>query len=174
VGWAILELIKQQGEETEHEVDDGLASSREGYLEVLDMLRYTHQEAIWDLEYMDKYYEPIDILGNLGGLTLVSPEFFPLATKIMTAVGAAVTDRSITLNGNECMQVGREVVAGHTDLKEEFLDLCGGCCLSDEDKEKMYHKLVEKVCNARFGAILRRYKDATIGRQGCWKTTQIY
>ena len=36
----------------------------------------------------------------------------------------------------------------------------------DDHKLALYKKLVTKVCNARFGAVLKRFKDKTTGCQG--------
>ena len=84
----------------------------------------------------------------------------------MNAVGAAVTVEKLALSGNECMKIGRKVIEENEELKREFLECCTDSALEQKEKDNIYNGLVTKVCNARFGAVLKIYKDRTIGRQG--------
>ena len=84
----------------------------------------------------------------------------------MTAVAAAVTEDKLVLSGNKCMKEGREEVKGNKELRREYLEWCKESSLDKKEKVKLYEELVFKVCNARFGAVLKAYKDKTIGRQG--------
>ena len=143
-----------------------------GHWELLQMMSITHQEAMSNDDYKDNCYEPLDILSNLGGLTLVSPEFFSFGEKLMNAVGSAVTDQKIVLTGTQCMELGRKVVQENGELIQAFLDCSSSSALGEEDKLEMYEDIVCKVCNARFGTVLKAHKDRTIGRQGSQRSDE--
>ena len=112
------------------------------------------------------------MLTNLGGWTLVSPEFFSFVEKLMNTVGSAVTDQKIVLTGTECMTLGRAIIEENGELIQEFLDCSSSSSLDEEDKIEMYEDIVCKVCNARLGAVLKAHKDRTIGRQGDQRSDQ--
>jgi len=163
VGWAIFEVKKVWKQKDSHDEESGEV------VELLQAMSYTHQEAITNDEYMEKCYEAYDILLNLGKMTLVSPDFFPFATNLMNCLGAAITDKSMLVDGNECMRIGTEKVTANQKLRQEFMDYCEEYDLTEARKADLYAKLVDKACHARFGGVLRVHTDTTIGRQGSKK-----
>ena len=123
-------------------------------------------------DYRENCYELLDVLSNLGGKTLVSPEFFPFGEKLINSVASSLTRNDLSLSGNQCMEEAREKVMENDEVKRDFMDCCKESNLNLKEKEKIYGQLVVKVCNARFGSILKAYKDSTIGRQGTKRTDQ--
>jgi len=97
VGWAISELQRLH---TKEHADTGEANEEsQEHWDLLDAMGYSHQEAVMNTEYMEKYYEPFDMLNNRGKLVLVHPDFYSCATNLMTAVAAAVTELKLTTLG---------------------------------------------------------------------------
>jgi hypothetical protein len=68
------------------------------------------------------------------------------------------------------MIIGEAIVGSSTELRNEFIEFCEGSQLEHKMKMEIYKDLVVKVCHARFGAVLRKYKDKTVGRQGAKRT----
>ena len=137
-------------------------------------MSYTHEEACLNQDYMNNCYAPRDMIHNRGKLLLVSPDFFPVANKLMNAVAAAVTEGKLTLKGKKAMKEGRQAIMNNDDIKQSFMDFCVGYEVENDTKkaiwkalvDKSWNALVDKVCNARFGAVLKVHKDRTTGRAG--------
>jgi len=96
----------------------------------------------------------------------VAPEYFEFGLVLIKAVGEAVTEERIVTEWNVCMANGRREVKINATIKDRFYESSTYSSLSTEEKETILDQLVDKVCIARFGAILRAHKDRTIGRQG--------
>ena len=107
VGWAVSQLLKKYKTEKENDSAEGDDDSQwDKHWELLKLMRIAHQEAILNEDYKKNCYEPLDMLSNLGGLTLVSPQFFPFGKKLMNVVGVAVTEDKIVQTGKECINLG--------------------------------------------------------------------
>ena len=167
VGWAISRLIKKYKTKIENSITEGGDGSEwDEHWELLKMMSIKHQEAILDEAYMSSCYSLSDMAMNLGGLTLVSPKFFSFGERLMEVVAGAVSDHSIVMSGNDCMELGRKLVQENIQLQFNFLECCKESLLDMTWKVDIYDELVKKVCNARFGMVLKAHKDRTIGRQG--------
>jgi len=90
----------------------------------------------------------------------------------MTAVAAAVTELKLVTRGPEAMKRGRGFVLDKEDIKKEFMTFCEEYKLPPQLKEKIYKALVDKICNPRFGAIMKVHKEKTTGRKGTKRADQ--
>lgn len=64
------------------------------------------------------------------------------------------------------MRIARKSVKDNKDIKKMFLESSKESDLEENKKMDLLNKLTDKVCNARFGAVLRQYKDHETGRRG--------
>ena len=96
----------------------------------------------------------------------VAPEFFDFGMALLEKVAKAVTDGSIRDEGNSCMEMGRKLVKNDESIKKLFLDSSQSHPMEKKEKLTLLEMIIDKVCNARFGAVLRKYKDHETGRRG--------
>ena len=167
VGWAMFSLHRKFIKEQELEWGRGNDDTKwDEKIAFMKDMRILHHEAILLPDYMANCYEPLDILSNMGGLTLVSPEYFNFGNKIMKLVAEAVDVKKFKNLGNECIKKGRKLVTENTEVREQFMECSKNSSLPEEEKKEIYNELIDKICNAKFGSVVRDYKDKNISRQG--------
>ena len=114
----------------------------------------------------------LDIVNNLGGLTLVSPKFFDFDMKLAKAAAEAMSEEKMEREGNKCMKEGRKKVKEKKEIERVFLECSIESDLEEEKRLELLDKLINKVCNARFGAVLRKCRDHKTGSQGDQRSDQ--
>jgi len=168
LGWAIFSLLEKFKERQETEWAQGEDETEfDEIIGLLKEMRILHSQAILNTAYMQNCYEPLDVMANLGGLTLVSPKFFSFGLALIKVVSGALSQELMKRDGDQCMQNARNrVKESIEELRRMFLIRAKNHPLQQAKKLEVMDKLVEKVCNARFGAVLRLFKDHETGRRG--------
>lgn len=135
-------------------------------IEFLREMRIIHSQAILDPDYMKNCYEPLDVMTNLGGLTLVSSQFFEFGKMLIKTVAEALTLEKMRRDGNKSIEEARRKVKESKEITRIFLECSKDSALEEKVKLNLLDKLVRKVCNAIFGFVLRLFKDHETGRRG--------
>ena len=141
--------------------------------EFISHMRIFHEEAMGMPEYLKECYEGSFMIQNMGFLTLVSPRYFDFATKLLTVVSSAFTQKSFAERGDQVLSSGRaEVDLNLRAVRASFLK-----CAKDDnanendhvdekDKLKVFNFIVEKTVNCWFASQLKQYRANNTGRQG--------
>jgi hypothetical protein len=167
VGWAIYSLGKRL--KAKHDKENAEGEDEPSVVEemnFLDSMSIKHCEAISMPGYMANCYEPLDVMYNLGGLTLVAPDYFDFGLALVKAVGEALSEDLIKRDGNKSMVKARKTVQANKSITQQFLECSKDCSLEESRKLRVLEWLVEKTCNARFSAVINLFKDHETGRRG--------
>ena len=84
------------------------------------------------------------------------------------AAAEALSEEKTKREGNKCTKKERKKVKENKEIREIFLLECNKESEPEEEKRLvLMDKLIEKMsCNARFGAVIRLFKDHETGRRG--------
>jgi hypothetical protein len=167
VGWAIFSVLHQLFKTQEAEQQQGADETEvDEDIEFVKSMRIFHSEAVGLPGYMADCYDPLDMMMNLGGLTLVAPEFFKFGEILMEEVAEALSEDLIKSEGNKCMKKARATVKANKEISIIFLESSKNHPLEESRKLKLLDRIITKACNARFGAVFRLFKDHHTGRRG--------
>ena len=173
LGWAIFKMLNDLTEKQEKDWAKGDDETEwDDQVTFLREMRILHSQAILMPDYMENCYEPLDVMTNLGGLTLVAPEFFEFGKVLVKAAAEALSQDKLRKEGNKSMEVAREKVDDNKEIRRIFLECSKDSPLEEKVKLDLLDKLVTKVFNARFGAELKLFKDHETGRRGDKKSDQ--
>ena len=125
-------------------------------------------------EYLRDCYEGAFMIQNMGFLTLVSPRYFPFATKLLTLLDSVFTQNSFKERGDKVLSSGREKVQLELQpAREAFLDSGkddvateGNLVVGEEEKIKVFNFIVDKTVNCWFASQLKQYRSNNTGRAG--------
>ena len=117
-------------------------------------------------------------VGGEGGLCLVSETFFSWGQKLMRIVANQLTMKDITEKGDDALRWAKRLVHEHASLKSDFALVCKRQetrSLMDDEFDlgtplflyalstNIYSAVVDKVCNAWFGEVLKTTARGTRG-----------
>ena len=104
-----------------------------------------------------------NIAGN-GGLQLLIEPYFDWGMKVMNVVAKQLTEDDINIKGEKSLAHAKKAILNHSSLKSDFALICNrqemrGLEMNYQLFEKVYTLVLTKVCNARFGEVLRNYSE---------------
>lgn len=171
LGWAISQVygkLLNELLELDPFVDGEIHESVEKRIEFLDSMRYFDHEAALNPTYLEECYDGIFRLGNCGGLTLVSPEYFAFGRNLMQVIVGALCERDFERRGNESVREGWAHIEAHMpSLRNQFMKCAEKfTSIDDKAKEQIFKDLVEKTRNARFGVEVKARRDNKTKRGG--------
>ena len=136
-------------------------------------MRIYHEEAMSSPEYLRDCYEGAFMIQNMGFMTLVSPRYFPFATKLLTLLHSVFTQNSFEEKGDKVLSSGREKVQLELQpVREAFLDsgkddiATEDNLVGEEEKIKVFNFIVDKTVNCWFASQLKQYRSNNTGRAG--------
>jgi hypothetical protein len=107
------------------------------------------------------------MLRNNGFLPLVRPKYAKFGLRVMTEIAESFNDERLVSIGNNPIEWAKAEVKENKAIQHHFLACCKDIeYLTVETKLQVLSELLEKACNARFGAVSDRFCSETIGRGG--------
>ena len=101
--------------------------------------------------------------GGDGGLTLVKEEYFTWAMNVTQAAAKELTVESIGLNGETEIKRATKAMLNNTRLKGDFILAYSRQHKDSQPDIKLatecYNEIITKVCNGRFGEMLKNYNE---------------
>ena len=112
--------------------------------------------------------------GGEGGLCLVSEAFFAWGNKLIRTVAKQFTQYDIDSNGDDALRFAKRAILNQPTLKSDFALACKRQetrslvqgeldpslpKFSYQLSSKIYEIVVDKVCNTRFGEVMKNYVE---------------
>jgi hypothetical protein len=164
LGWAVFNLFKK----VEKEEDK---PRRKMKLLVLGKMTIYHHEAVLDKEYMSKYYTDSDQLNNMGGLTLVSKNFFAFGLGLMSEL-MRFTEKSLSTQGNSVIDSTLQSILKNDTLRNKFANGCRSYLKNltvnpsqYDNIQDLFKQLSTKAFQTWAGEQSRKFKEKRTCRQ---------
>ena len=98
--------------------------------------------------------------GREGGLTLVSDKYFDWGRKVMLAVAKALTTDDLRLKGESAFHAAKRSILNHPHFKSDLALITSKQQQTTyADSAFVYDIVIQKVCNARFGEVVKNYSE---------------
>jgi hypothetical protein len=128
-------------------------------LNFLSEMTVRHCDVVGNDDYMTNCYSSYDQMNNNGGLTLISPAYYPFGKMLMKEVRNVTTRKSFLLHGNDFAKKAHKLLLENDSLKECFLECKNEEIICEEKKIQVFNDLLPMVLNRKVGERIKVFNN---------------